>query len=121
MIIRGQQMDVLNRVAVRKFELRMAEHLQRCFPAECGRLGEAGLQDGIRDGIKRAESHGFSLQRDVCKYIDLMFVFGRDYDCDPWAAGILADDTFDDPSLKMDRLFSAAKRQISGKAGSSLP
>jgi hypothetical protein len=124
MIIRQQQMAVLTEASRGKFEDRMVEHLNRCFPSECQALGDKGVLEAIRYGIERAASHGINLERDVCKYIDLMFAFGRDYDRDPalpWASRILQDDTFKSSTMKMERLFSEAKLQNQTATGSPLP
>lgn len=123
MIIRQQQIAVLSQVCLTKFEDGVAGHLNRCFPGECEALGEKGIQDVIRYGIERAASYGFTLERDVCKYIDLMFAFGHDFDRDPglpWAYRILEDETFTNATAKIERLFDAAKRQMTPHARSPL-
>src|SRR3954469_13166811 len=97
MIIRQEQMARLSRVHRRKFEDCVAEHLNRCFPDKCAVLGEARLRHVIRYGIERAASHGINLERDVCKFIDLMFAFGYGFDKSPdlpWVSPILEDDSF---------------------------
>ncbi|MEP6538279.1 MAG: hypothetical protein ABJF23_23275 [Bryobacteraceae bacterium] len=107
-------MTSLAKIWGRRFEDAMAEHLNRCFAAQCRQLGEKGVQDEIRYGIKQAAGYGISLERDVCKYIDLMFAFGRDFDRDlklPWAAQILRDNSFDEATVKVERLFATAKSQ----------
>jgi hypothetical protein len=46
----------------------------------------------VRHGIQRAKVYGIKSRRDVCKYIDLMIVFGRDFDTNKrtgWAREIL--------------------------------
>lgn len=113
MIIRQQQMASLSELSRRQFAQRVAEHLIRCFPAACEALGQERMQAIIDDGIERARSYGIDRERDVCKYIDLIFVFGRDFDTNPefpWACRTLADDTLVDSTIKTERLFAAAKR-----------
>ena len=90
MIIRQALMTFLSQVSRSKFEDSVAEHLKRCFPAECETLGTHGVQQTISYGVERAASHGIVLERDVCKYIDLMFVFGRNYDTDKCILGHLS-------------------------------
>lgn len=111
MIIRQEQMLTLSEASRSEFADRVAEHLQRCFPVDCEALGQKGLHEVIRYGVERAASHGIDLQRDVCKYIDLMFAFGRDFDTFPWAFRILREDTLRDSTVKLERLFSEARRQ----------
>jgi hypothetical protein len=114
--IRQAQMDVLSRLEVQKFEDWTLTHLQRFFPAQCAALGEQRLRESIQHGIRRAASYGFKAKRDVCKYIDLMIVFGRDFDTDKrhrWATEILARRV--DPGWKMQALFTAAKARLKNR------
>jgi hypothetical protein len=109
-------METLSNLSLRKFEDRMAAHLERCFPAECRALGPDEVRQEIRYGIQRASTYGIDLERDVCRYIDLMFAFGRDFDMDPrqsWAGRILKDDSIDNATAKVERLYSTAKEQES--------
>ena len=106
-------MAVFSELQEQKFEDWMAGHLRKFFSAQCDALGEAGICEIIRYGRERASQHGFRTRRDVCKYIDLMTVFGRDFDTDGrnrWAAGILA--RGGDHSATMNALFAAASRQL---------
>src|SRR5437764_345403 len=123
MIIRQEQMAVLAGVHQRKFEDELAEHLNRCFPDKCAALGEARMRHVIRHGIGRAASHGINLERDICKFIDLMFVFGYGFDeCPdlPWVTPILEDDSFKNSTAKMEYLFDEGKRQRMASIRSTL-
>ena len=111
--IRSAQFGVFSELEVLKFEDWMAGHLKRFFSAKCDALGEACIVETIRYGIKRASQHGFRTRRDVCKYIDLMMVLGRDFDLDPelpWAAAILTGTRWKDTSAKLDQLSRTAVR-----------
>lgn len=111
--IRPAQMAVLSELEVRKFEDWMVVHLRRFFPDQCAAIGERRLLETIRYGIRRAAHYGFTAKRDVCKYIDLMIVFGRDFDTGqrtPWAAEILKKRAL--PGAKMQALFAAAKLRL---------
>jgi hypothetical protein len=107
--IRLAQIAVLARVEVQKFEVWMTTHLEKFFPAQSAAMGDLQLLAFIRYGIEHASHYGFRAKRDVCKYIDLMVVFGRDFDTDKnarWAADILA--RRGDPSARMQLLFTTA-------------
>jgi hypothetical protein len=120
-IIRDRQMASLSQANIQRFEDRVAEHLNRSFPANCKILGPSGVEEIIRYGIRRAASHGINLERDVCKYIDVMFAFGRDFDRDPhlpWACRILTDEDFTNSTARMERLFEEAKMHKTAQAGS---
>src|SRR4051812_18248003 len=111
MIIRQEQLASLSTAARTKFEDRVAEHLKRCFPKQCEELGEAGIQNLIDSGIHQAAKHEIILERDVCKFIDLMVAFGRAFDHDPalpWASEILEDETFHNATARVERLFEKA-------------
>ena len=43
----------------------------------------------VQYGIKRAAVYGFTAKRDVCKYIDLMILFGRDFDTDKRSRSVM--------------------------------
>jgi hypothetical protein len=91
--IRQAQMDAFSQVEVQKFEDWMVSHLKQFFPTQSQALGEPQLREMISHGIRRAADHGITTERDVCKFIDLMIVFGRDFDRDnksAWAGQILA-------------------------------
>lgn len=108
--IRQEQFAVFSQVEVQKFEDWMVVHSHRFFRAQCTALGERQLRETIRYGIKRAAGYGIKIKRDVCKYIDLMIVFGRDFDKDPryrWASEILGSPT--EPPRKMRAAFQAAQ------------
>lgn len=93
MIIRKAQIEVLEQAAVDNFVLDMFRHCREFSPYLTKTLNEKQLEHAIRDGIKRAESHGLDQRGPVRFYLDLMIVLGSSFDTDPqypWAAEILA-------------------------------
>ena len=111
--IRKQQMAAFERAEVKKFVDRMVIHLNKFFSGKCAALGEPKLRETIRYGIKRAATHGITTERDVYKYVDLMIVFGADFDTDqrlPWAGEILR--TRRNPVAKIQALFGSARRHL---------
>src|SRR5215467_8144862 len=105
--IRKEQLAIFEKVAANDFESRMLAHLQQFFSAQIEQLGEPAVRDLIRYGVQRSAAYRVDHQPDVCKYINLMVVFGRDFDRDaklPWASAILQDQTILDPSLRMTKL-----------------
>lgn len=120
MKIRKKQMDVYSEAAVQDFEDRMVHHLEKCFPEQCEALGDAETRKAIREGIVLASDYGITLEPDVCRYISLMFAFGRNFDSDhhlPWPARILKNAATTDASTMMDRLYVAAAAYTRGIAG----
>lgn len=117
MMIRKEQMSAFAEAAATDFENRMVVHLNKCFPAECETLQEPGVREIIRCGINRSAHYGVTTERDVCKYIDLMMVFGRNFDTRadlPWASRILNDRVLKNPTARIERLFTVAKEEQAG-------
>ena len=90
--IRPVQMAQFEREEQLKFEDWMAGHLKRFFPAQCARMGGKTVRRVIDSEIAKAKAYGITTRREVCKYIDLVFTFGKDFEVTgklPLAAEIL--------------------------------
>src|SRR5438045_8647207 len=108
--IRAAQMSIFSQLEVQKFEEWLLLHLKKFFPRQYKASSERQLRQTIQYGIKRAEAYDVKTRRDVCKYIDLMIVFGRDFDIDdryPWAREILGRRR--NSSAKMRAVLEAAQ------------
>jgi len=115
--IRREQVEVFSKLDVENFEQWVLIHLKKFFPAQCAAKDDRRIVDIIRTGIRRAGSYRIVAKPDVCKYIDLMIVFGRDFDKDrryPWAGEILSRDL--PPAQKLEQLRSAARNHLSRKS-----
>ncbi len=113
--IRKEQLDALAQSSLKSFEDRMVVHLNKFFQPQCKVLGDAKLRETIHYGIARAKSYAIISERDVCKYIDLMFAFGRDFDKDPnysLAQQILMDKAIPDPTQRINMLFETALERL---------
>jgi hypothetical protein len=113
LIIRKEQVAVFGPVGKKAFEDRMIAHLKRAFPEQVESLGEPKLRETIQFGTQRAASYRIASERDVCKYIDLMIFYGRDFDKDlklPWAQSILQNQNIRNPNTKIERLYTAAQK-----------
>jgi len=94
LIIRKEQMTMLKEKERQRFVERMMDYLQKFFPDQVEPLGEEGLQEEIHHGMETAEQYRMVSEREVARYIELMFYLGRDFDINPktpWAASILKD------------------------------
>jgi len=107
--MRNEQKVAFRNQAVLDFEDQMTRHVERCFPERRGALGEGGVREVIRLGIQRAATFGIIAERDVCRFVDLLLVFGvgLDRDC-PWAREILEALDPPDPAVRMDLLYERA-------------
>jgi len=83
-------MDLLREQLSTRYENAILAHLGRFFPSKLRSIGEEGARNLIRLGIVRAQKYGFTTQRLVCKFIDLLFLLGVDFDANlDWAAPTL--------------------------------
>ena len=111
--IRPEQFIVFSQVEAEKFEDWMVAHMRRFFPRQSAAAGEQNLREMVRYGVPRARQHGITARRDVAKYVDLMLLFGRDFDTDRrarWAGDILAKRRHS--AAKMQALLAAAKKRL---------
>jgi len=117
--LRKEQVKVFGPIALKSFEDRVVAHLQKVFPEKSAELGEDTLRDAIKYETQRAAAYSIKSERDVCKYIDLSILFGRNFDKDsnlPWAQKILQNKNIRNPSTKVDRLIREAKKHKPGAA-----
>ncbi|OQY28744.1 MAG: hypothetical protein B6244_06175 [Candidatus Cloacimonetes bacterium 4572_55] len=108
LVIRKQQMDALSQVVMDTFEDRMVAHLYDTFPEKCAEMGESSVREDIQYGVQRSAQYGIEAERDVCRYIDVMFVLGRDFDNDPSLPkirAILIDQNIKYARTRMDTIF----------------
>lgn len=87
--IRPEQMEAFAQDARKRFEDHMARSIRRLFPAVWKKEGEERTQARIRYGIERAAHHGIEEDRDVRRYIHLMYRLGNQFDTTAWAQAIL--------------------------------
>lgn len=77
------------------FEDEMVAHLREFAPEHCAVIGEHNVRVTIRRGIERCARYGFTYRGPIRFYIELMFMFGSDFDTDPqfpqWGRQLLAD------------------------------
>lgn len=116
LIIRQAQMDALTDAAIRAFEDRTYNHLQKYFPTHCRLLGKEQMRRVIQHGWTKAKSYDLTPECCVRSYIEFMCLLGSAFDVDPllpWAAEILNDRSMSDPVARGDRLYDRAYEYIS--------
>jgi hypothetical protein len=114
LIIRKQQIKVLDEYMLQNFQDIVFSRLIRVFPEQCQEKGEAAIRDSIKKGIELAANYKITSQLDVVGFIDLMYVHSWDLDRDippPWAANILKDPN-SNPSRKMERLYEITEQEL---------
>jgi len=120
MKIRKEQMEAFRRSAVLRFEDDMVMHLKRFTPTHAELLGESGLRQVVRLGVERAERYGLTNAGPLRFYIEMMFLFGSDFDTDPqlpWAGNTLGDPATPDQAMRADRLYGHAMTFVDVVAG----
>jgi len=111
--ISKEQMKAFAEIEAKKFLDRALLHLARCFPRENKIAGETELRKLVEYAMQRSAAYGVVVERDVLKYLDMMLVFGCDYDVDkrfPWAGEILR--TRNSPEVKIAVLTETAKKHV---------
>src|ERR1041384_3496830 len=109
--IRPDQIAVFEQAALQNFEDRMLAHLKNFAPNHSKTLREDEVRVVIRHGMKQAESHGFTSERSLRIYTELMLMLGAGFDSDPqlqWVAELLKDETITDEVTRIDRLQERA-------------
>lgn len=109
--IRSQQVQTFEQAALAAFELRMVDHLRTYFPWHYRIWGPETTRRIVQYGCKKAQTYGFTTERNICLYLTLMATLGGNFDCDPqlpWVTPILSDATLREPTARIDRLTDQA-------------
>jgi len=106
--IRSEQVAAFEQAGFRAFEHEMVEHLAKFSPQHCEVMGEPRVRNVIQLGMARAKTYGFTNRGPVRFYLEMMFMFGTDFDTDPllpWVAKILNDTAMADQMKRADQLY----------------
>jgi DNA-directed RNA polymerase subunit F len=108
MKIRSEQIEVFEQAAVRNFEDEMVAHLAEFSPELFKVIKEEQMREATRGGISAAAKYGLTFRGPVRTYLELMLLFGSQFDTDPqypWAAEILTDQDSAPQMARAERLF----------------
>ncbi len=83
LIIRKEQMKAFENDALRRFEDEMVVHSKEFTPRLCKVIGDEQLRVALRQAMERADTYGFTNRGPIRLYIELMFLYGNDFDTDP--------------------------------------
>ena len=117
LVIRAQQMRVLEQVQRDEFIERVSAHVRACYrelPES-----EPALRALIEHAIARADQYEIRQADDVRRYVECCLRFGKDFDQTPstaWAAAILNTRAFDG-TTKMDRIDAYELFVLKGRPG----
>lgn len=113
LVVRQDQMDALAEFQAREFEKRMLHNLGVKFPRQCAKLGEPTVREMIREGVARSASYDITAERDVSRFIELMFIIRRDFDRaeeTAWSRPMLEDRAFE-PDARLRKVYWIARRK----------
>ncbi len=115
--IRTTQRRALRRGYQNHFKHRLSSHVRKFFSSQCQQLDETELNSRIEAALARAATHGFATERALCRYLDLTFAFGPEFDRTmPWAAATLNEGP-ENATIKLDLLCQQALHQLKTSAG----
>lgn len=105
--IRKEQVKAFEEQKHQVFVDEMVQHIQIFTPKQFKIIGEASVRQVIILGISKAESYGLTYRGPVQFYIELMFMFGSDFDTDPqyqWIFEMLSTNKNEDQMERADNL-----------------
>lgn len=111
--IREEQLRAFQLAALDRLTERMCEHVTDCFPSDCKLLGPQQVRQLVRHGILRARKWGFTRERDLAGFVDMLFLLSPSFDRDPrlpWIRTILRSNV--EPPVRMDRLWIGTTRLL---------
>lgn len=83
------------------------------FPSKCAHVGDQCLEELVRYAMRTAAGHQIVSLRGNMIFITIMFVVGAGFPDDPqlpWASRVLRDASIQDPSQRVNQLYSEALR-----------
>lgn len=108
LVIRQEQMEALGQISLGKFLNKMVAHCMDFSPRLCKVLGEEQLRVALSQAIDRADSYDFTFQGPTRFFIEMMLLFGSDFDSDPqypWAAEILQKNDTSSQMASAEKLY----------------
>ncbi len=120
LIIKSKQFQAFDAASIRRLENELNRYLWKFNPKHCDVLGKSGVNTVIQRSMKKANSYGFTNKGPMRQYMELVFIFGSDFDTDPifpWAGRILRDNDKPDQMLRVERLHVKALEYIDATAG----
>lgn len=111
-VIRTEQIQVFEGHARQQFQEGMVAHLKEFAPEHAQGVGDSGLRLLIARGHEKAAAYHLTLQGPVRFFLELMVLYGSDFDTDPllpWAGGYLRTDQHIDELHRADHLHELAQ------------
>lgn len=81
--LRAEQTERLRTAALRRFEDEMVGHCAEFSPRLFEIIGADQMRVAVRQALERARTYGLSFRGPMRLYVELMLLFGSDFDTDP--------------------------------------
>lgn len=120
LMIRNQQVKAFEIGAKKFFENEMVRHIEQFTPVSFKVIGEQGVRMVVKLGIERARKYGLTNRGPVRFYIEMMFMFGSDFDTDPqypWVRQIFTSPDKGHQMWRADRLYDKAMDYVENVVG----
>jgi hypothetical protein len=120
LVIRNEQMQAMQKFSVGEFENELVVHIKEFAPKHSEVIKDEGVREVVRLGIERSKNYGFTNRGPVRFYVELMFMFGSDFDTDfqlPWAGGTLKNEVIKEQSQRADILHDKMTEYLEAVAG----
>ena len=120
LVIRNEQIEVMGAAVSGRFEESLVDHMKEIAPRHVEVIGDASLRGIVHGGIERANTRGFTKRGPVRFFVEMMFLFGSEFDTDPllpWAQGVLTNPSIKDEMERADILHEAMIEYVDRVAG----
>ena len=120
LVIRKEQKDVMEAAAAVSFESELAGHIKDFSPLHADAIGDDAINNAVRLGIERAKTYGLTKRGPVRFFVEMMVMFGSEFDTDPllpWANGVLTNPSIKDELERADILHEAMLEYFAEVAG----
>ena len=120
LVIRKEQIEILEAAASGNFEASLVEHIKKVARRHTDVIGDAGTRAIVKSGLERAKSYGMTKRGPARFFVEMIFLFGSEFDTDPllpWASGVLTNPSISDQMERADILHEAMMEFVEAVAG----
>jgi len=112
--IRNEQLRALGAPQQDAFLNQMAAHLRSFFPERADGLEDRSLKHKVAEALAGASALGLSGRRDLCRYLNLVGLYGWHFEKSEAFAGMrarLEDPAISSPSERLENVWSRCLQQ----------
>ncbi|MFH0727541.1 MAG: hypothetical protein V2B19_14525 [Pseudomonadota bacterium] len=121
LVIREEQIEALAAAVAGGFETELVKHIKNFAPRHSAVVGAEGIRETVRRGMERARTYGFTNRGPSRFFVELMVMFGSQFDTDPllpWAEGVLNNESIKNQMERADILHEAMREYMDEVFGS---